>query len=68
VVRASRPRTFLGLSLFTEVALLVSGGYLLVEVFWRPLQAGEVSILAAGLLLALASFLLLYMILAAARR
>jgi type VI protein secretion system component VasK len=62
VVRASVPRTFLGLSVFTETALLVCGGYLLLKALWWPLETGEAAVIASGLLLAMASFLFLYMV------
>ena len=62
VVRASTPRTFLGLGVFTEATLFFSGSYLLLKALWRPLETGESAVIAAGLLLASASFLLFYMV------
>jgi hypothetical protein len=62
VVRASPPRTFLGLGVFTETGLLFCRGYLLFKALWWPLEAGETAVIVAGLLRALATFLLLYMV------
>jgi hypothetical protein len=62
VVRASMPRTFLGLGVFTETGLLLCGSYLLLKALWWPLETGETAVIVAGLLLALATFLLLYMV------
>ena len=62
VVRASTPQTFLGLGIFLEAALFLSGSYLLLKALWRPLETGESAIIAAGLLLTLASFLLFYLV------
>ena len=62
VVRASVPRTFLGLSVFTETALLLCGGYLLLKALWWPLETGETAVIVSGLLLTTATFLFLYMV------
>ena len=62
VVRASVLRTFLGLSVFTETALLLCGGYLLLKALWWPLETGETAVIVSGLLLAMATFLFLYMV------
>jgi hypothetical protein len=62
VVRASTPRTFLGLGVFTEAALLFSGSYLFLKALWKPLETGEAAVIVAGLLLTLASFLLFYLV------
>ncbi len=62
VVRASLPRTFRGLCAFVEIGLLSCGIYLLAEVSLKPLEADQVSILGAGVLLALASVLLFYLV------
>lgn len=56
------PRTFLGLGVFTQAALFFSGSYLLLKALWRPLETGDSAVIAAGLLLATASFLLFYMV------
>jgi hypothetical protein len=56
------PRTFLGLGVFAETGLLFCGGYLLLKALWSPLETGETAVIVAGLLLALATFLLLYMV------
>jgi len=62
VVRAGLPRTFWSLGAFVELGLFSCGFYLLAEASLEPLEADEVSILGAGLILALASVLLFYMI------
>jgi hypothetical protein len=62
VVRASLPRTFWSLGAFAELGLFSCGIYLLVEASLKPLEANQVSILGAGVLLALASVLLFYMV------
>src|SRR5208337_204008 len=62
VVRASLPRTFWSLGAFVEFGLLFCGVYLLVEVSLKPLEADLVSIMSAGVILALASVLLFYMV------
>jgi len=62
VVRASMPRTFLGLAVFTETALLLCGSYLLLKALWWPLETGETAVIVSGLLLALATFLFLYLV------
>jgi hypothetical protein len=61
VVRASLPRVFLSLGLFTEVSLLFCGSYLLAEAILQPLDAGTFSVLGGGLFLALATVLLFYL-------
>jgi type VI protein secretion system component VasK len=62
VVRGSLPRTFWGLGLFAEASLLFTGIYLFSEAILRPLEASPVSVLAAGVILALATILLFYLI------
>jgi hypothetical protein len=54
VVRAGLPRTFWTLGIFAEAGLLFTGLYLLAEVTLQPLEADQVSILSAGVLLAFA--------------
>jgi hypothetical protein len=61
VVRASLPRTFLGLELFVEGSLLFAGVYLLSEVLKRPLEAQQGAVIGAGVLLSLATVLLFYL-------
>jgi hypothetical protein len=61
VVKASLPRVFLGLGLFTEAGLLFCGSYLLAEAIVQPLDAGTFSVVGGGLLLALATVLLFYL-------
>jgi hypothetical protein len=62
VVRASLPRTFRSLGAFAELGLVSCGIYLLAEAALKPLEADQASILSAGVLLALATVLLFYMI------
>jgi hypothetical protein len=62
IARASLPRTFLSLGVFAEATLLASGSYLLVNALRRPLETGETAIVVAGVLLALGSILLFYMV------
>jgi type VI protein secretion system component VasK len=62
VVRASLPRTFWSLGAFVELGLIFCGVYLLAEASLKPLEADQVSIISAGVILALASVLLFYMI------
>ncbi len=62
VVRASTPRTFLGLGVFTETGLVLCGSYLLLKALWWPLETGETAVIVSGLLLATATFLFFYMV------
>jgi hypothetical protein len=62
IVRASLPRTFWTLGLFAECSLLFAGCYLLVQATVQPLQADQVSVLAAGVILALAATLFVYLV------
>jgi len=62
IVRASLPRTFWTLGIFAEASLLFGGLYLLAEATLRPLEADQVSILSAGVILALAAILLVYLV------
>ncbi|HKM79965.1 MAG TPA: hypothetical protein VJY15_03265 [Candidatus Acidoferrum sp.] len=62
VVRASLPRTFWSLGAFVELGLIFCGVYLLAEASLKPLEADQASIISAGVILALASVLLFYMI------
>src|SRR5271154_7119478 len=62
IVRASLPRTFWTLGIFVEASLLFGGLYLLAEVALQPLEANQVSILSAGVILALAVILLVYLV------
>lgn len=60
--RASLPRTFWSLGAFVEFGLIFCGVYLLAEAGLKPLEADQASIISAGVILALASVLLFYMI------
>ena len=62
VVRGSLPRTFRTLGLLMELTLFFCGTYLLVNVIKRPLEADPPSVIGAGVMLALASTLLFYMV------
>ena len=62
VVRASLPRTFRTLGVFTEATLLLCGSYLLLKVLWRPLETDQGAILGAGVILGLAVILLFYLV------
>lgn len=62
IVRASLPRTFWTLGIFAECSLLFGGCYLLVQATVRPLEADQVSVLAAGVILALAATLFVYLV------
>lgn len=62
VVRASLPRTFLSMGLFVEVGLLCCGTYLLIQMVRRPLETDNTAIIGAGVLLALATVLLFYLV------
>ena len=61
VVRASMPRTFLGIGLFVEGCLMFLGVYLLLDFWKRPLEAQQGNVIFAGLLLSLATVLLFYL-------
>jgi hypothetical protein len=61
VVRASLPRTFLGLGAFVEAGLLFCGAYLLINAIASPLEANQTAVLAAAATLALALILLFYL-------
>lgn len=54
--------TFFGLGLFAATNLLLLGAYLLSEALRDPLDASGMAIVTAGFLLALASFLLTYIV------
>ncbi|MGB7848061.1 MAG: hypothetical protein WBL63_20795 [Candidatus Acidiferrum sp.] len=62
VTRARMERTFLGPGLFAAVNLLFVGFYLLREVNREPLKANDTAVIAAGFALALATFLLAYLV------
>jgi type VI protein secretion system component VasK len=62
IVRASLPRTFWTLGIFVEGSLLFAGFYLLTQATVRPLEADQVSVLAAGVILALAATLFVYLV------
>lgn len=62
VVRARFERTFFGLGLFAAINLFLCGAYLLTEAIRDPLEASEAAVVAAGLTLSLASFLLTYLV------
>jgi predicted cation transporter len=62
VVRASLPRTFLGLGIFVVGCLVFTGMYLLSEALKRPLEARQEAVITAGVLLALATILLFYLV------
>ncbi len=62
VVRASLPRTFWSLGVFVEASLCFVGFYLLLEVLKNPLEVDQPSVIVAGVVLALATVLLFYMI------
>jgi hypothetical protein len=61
-VRASTPRTFLGLGTFVGIGLLFCGSYLLIDALASPLESNQVAVLAAAFMLALAIFLLFYLL------
>ena len=61
VVRASLPRTFLGMGIFVEACLVFLGVYLLLDSWKRPLEAHQSDVIFAGVLLSLASILLFYL-------
>jgi|ERR1700693_1325625 len=61
VIRASLPRTFLGLGAFVEAGLLFCGSYLLIDAIASPLEANQTAVLAAAAMLALALILLFYL-------
>jgi type VI protein secretion system component VasK len=62
IVRAGLPRTFWPLGIFAEGSLLFAGFYLLTQATVQPLEADQVSVLAAGVILALAGILLVYLV------
>ena len=62
VVRARFEKTFFGLGAFAGIVLLLGGAYLMMEALMNPLGASDVGVLAAGVVLALASFLLVYLV------
>jgi len=62
VVRGRFERTFFGLGLFAAVALLLYGTYLLAESIGDPLEASGTTVLIAGFMLALASFVITFLI------
>lgn len=62
VVRASLPRTFLGLGLCLEAGLLACGGYLVEQALREPLHADQTAVLAGGVILSFAGVLLFYLV------
>ena len=62
VERGRTERTFMGLGAFAATVLLLGGGYLMTEALLNPLSASDVGVLTAGFALALASFLLVYLL------
>jgi hypothetical protein len=62
IVRASLPRTFWPLGIFVEGSLLFGGFYLLIQATMRPLEADPASVIAGGVILALAATLLVYLV------
>jgi hypothetical protein len=62
VVRASLPRTFWSVGLFAVTGLCFLGFYLLIGVLKNPTDGEQTEVLVAGVLLALASILLFYLI------
>lgn len=62
VVRSRFAWTFFGMGLFAAICLLFCGVYLLAEALREPLEASENVVLAGGFTLALASFLLTYLV------
>lgn len=68
VVRSRFERTFFGLGLFAAVTLFVWGAYLLSEAIRNPLRATGVAVLVAGFMLALASFLVAFLVWPGGRR
>jgi hypothetical protein len=62
VVRAGWPGTFWTLGIFVESGLLFTGLYLLAQATLRLLEADQVSLLSAGVLLAFAVILWVYLI------
>jgi len=62
VVRARIENTFFGLGMFAGGTLFLTGAYLLTHAIRDPMKASEVSVLAAGFVLALGSFLITYVV------
>jgi hypothetical protein len=62
VLRGRFERTFFGIVLFAAVNLFLYGVYLLKEALRNPLGATELSVVVAGFALALAAFLLGYLL------
>ena len=62
VVRGSLPNTFWSLGMFVEINLCLCGMYLLSEAIREPLAADQVTVLGAGVILALATFLMIYLV------
>jgi len=62
VLRARFAWTFFGLGLFAAVNLFLVGSYLLSVAIRDPLEASPVDIVGAGFMLALASFLVVYLV------
>jgi len=62
VVKGSLPRTFWGLGMFVGINLFLFGMYLLAEAIREPLAADQATVVGAGIFLALAVFLLIYLV------
>jgi membrane protein implicated in regulation of membrane protease activity len=60
-LRSRFERIFFGMVLFAAINLSLYGAYLLKEALRDPLGSAELSVVVAGFLLALASFLLTYL-------
>lgn len=62
VVKGSLPKTFWALGMFVLINLSLFGIYLLTQAIREPLAADQVTVIGAGVSLALAAFLLLFLV------
>jgi hypothetical protein len=62
VVRGSFPKTFWGMGMFVAATLTVWGIYLVLKAIREPLVADPSAVIFAGVMLALAAFLMLFLV------
>jgi len=62
VVRGGLEKSFRGLGVFAGVVLMLGGSYLVLSPFWDPLSTSDMAVLTGSFSLALACFLLVFVL------